>query len=94
MTIIVNGFLGPLLLTGGYAAGAVSSLVCYVEPRAAQLYAVSSDADIFGVDARNPSLVISTSDVQALDPRAVQLLKSLSDADPFGVDPDAVSLIS
>jgi hypothetical protein len=94
MTIIVNGFLGSLLLTGGYAAGAVSSLVCYVDPRAAQLYALSSDADLFAVDARGATLVVSTSDFQAVDPRAAQLIRSLSDADPFGVDSRGATLAS
>ena len=58
MTIITNGFLGPLLVTGGLAPGsAPPSFVLYIDPRAAQLVSASSDADPFGVDPRSAQLV-------------------------------------
>jgi hypothetical protein len=79
MTLIVNGFTGLFLLTGGLGDGAapVAPFVVFVDPRAAQLVAASSDSDPFGVD-----------------PRAAQLVSASSDADPFGVDPRAAVLVS
>ena len=76
MTIIVNGFLNGLLITGGYASSAVAPLVCYVDPRAAQLVASGSDTDPFGVDPRAAQLVVSGSDTDpfGVDPRAAQLV--------------------
>jgi hypothetical protein len=74
MTLIVKGFLGPLILTRGL--GSLTPLVVFIDARAAQLVAASSDADPFGVDARAAQLVTSSSDADpfGVDARAAQLV--------------------
>jgi hypothetical protein len=72
MTIIVNGFLGPLTLTRGYAS--LAPLVVFVDARAAQLVSSSSDADPFGVDPRAAQVVTTASDADpfGVNPRGAQ----------------------
>ena len=76
MTIIVNGFLNGLLITGGYASSGVVPLLCHVDPRAARLIASAVDSDPFGVDPRAAQLVASASDADpfGVDSRAAQLV--------------------
>jgi hypothetical protein len=57
MTIIVRGFLGPLLLTGGLGGVPAVPFILFIDPRAAQLVSSASDADPFGVDPRAAQLV-------------------------------------
>jgi hypothetical protein len=73
MTIIVNGFSGPLTLTRGYGPPVVPFVV-FVDARAAQLVYASSDADPFGVDPRAAQVVYASSDADpfGVDPRAAQ----------------------
>lgn len=76
MTIIVNGLLGPFLVTRGLGSSVVVPFILYVDPRAAQLLASSSDADPFAVDPRAAQLVSASSDADpfGVDPRAAQLV--------------------
>jgi hypothetical protein len=76
MTLIVKGFLGPLIITGGLGSSTLVPLVVFVDARAAQLVAASSSADPFGVDARAAQLVASSSDADpfGVDARAAQLV--------------------
>ncbi len=54
MTIIVHGFLGPLILTRGLASGSAppAPTTLYVDARAVQLDAATSEADYLSVDPR------------------------------------------
>lgn len=73
MTLVTNGLLGPLLLTGGLGAASVVPLVTHVDPLAVQRDNTLSDS-IFGtVDPLAVQRDNTASDVifGAVDPFAV-----------------------
>jgi hypothetical protein len=82
---------GPL-----FRGGAPVAFLVYVDPRAVQLDAASSDIDSLSVDPRAVQLDAESSDVDSLsvDPRAVQLDAASSDIDSLSVDPRAVQLVT
>lgn len=67
MTIVVNGFLGPLTLTRGYGSSSVVALVVYIDPRLAVL--ADTDATVYSIDPRQGVLLDTDSTDYTIDPR-------------------------